>query len=475
MADQGARLSLLIKDGFKWAPATPPDPGSLLLHQASARARELLGDTALSPLSPYDLSETLRLVHDLWTKKRSLKDLPPRHLRRVPFILFLREDSPPLGVDRNFIQVYFEVIQAHSRPSKSVRSLLHVFLREYPFDASSFEAWRHGLKYLLEKTKSAFLNIWKERFEHYAFLEADAPTRFSILWFNSTASPEDFLTAAGLSGELSVGNFLRTAYRELLGRTRKHLEKRTLSLEQLESVLIHSTRDDSTQLRFGDLKGTLAETLLLPYEGYRFQPEDARQQRILQFLLHHLGDPRLRPWVGVDPRAQQVIRRWLVGRTLEDFFNLLDNTALDHQWRYRRAFWTTGLNRDLIKEAYVVLGRDAEFLTSKYLEVDVRTYGQLQGGQASQSVLLMEIGGLIIAEWSHNGSCRIWTNNSPRAPKLYKRLYHADELKTGPKHTVGHHGSAHGTWQQRIADVIYQHTRVRIDSSEYMSRYRRTY
>ena len=46
--------------------------------------------------------------------------------------------------------------------------------------------------------------------------------------------------------------------------------------------------------------------------------------------------------------------------------------------------------------------------------------GRLSGASPEQSVLLLRMSGVTIAEWSHNGSCRMWLDGNKDAPKLYQ-------------------------------------------------------
>ena len=85
----------------------------------------------------------------------------------------------------------------------------------------------------------------------------------------------------------------------------------------------------------------------------------------------------------------------------------------------------------------------------------------------------MQISDFIIAEWSHNGKCRIWKNTEGskyEVPKLYNTLipYDAMELRMGASFEQTHHASEHGTWQNKVEYFIRQHTNIKISFSEYM-------
>src|SRR5690606_38115463 len=147
--------------------------------------------------------------------------------------------------------------------------------------------------------------------------------------------------------------------------------------------------------------------------------------------MKHLGHPRLRPeeWQGSSSDAQAVMLQWLISDTLNDFFDLLDITAFDRHWQVRKAFWQQYLDKGVVLDAWIVLGPEARGYGLGLLN-QVHDYGSLQGAEATQSVLLMRIDDLIIAEWSHNGRCRIWRQGIDHgAPELYKLSYKAWELR----------------------------------------------
>ena len=63
-----------------------------------------------------------------------------------------------------------------------------------------------------------------------------------------------------------------------------------------------------------------------------------------------MKDPRLTQsgWTSVSPAAKDVMLRWMVSASLEDFFALIARRAQEDHWRYRKAFWSAYLKRDYI-------------------------------------------------------------------------------------------------------------------------------
>jgi hypothetical protein len=89
-----------------------------------------------------------------------------------------------------------------------------------------------------------------------------------------------------------------------------------------------------------------------------------------------------------------------------------------------------------------------------------RIFGELKGASSKQSVLLMRIGNLIIAEWSHSGKCRIWNIDDPtyshtQPPlNIQNRSYHASELRAACNAEESHFSSANWLWQSHVARHI---------------------
>ena len=104
----------------------------------------------------------------------------------------------------------------------------------------------------------------------------------------------------------------------------------------------------------------------------------------------------------------------------------------------------------------------------------LETTGALKGAESSQSVLLMRIPGVTIAEWSHNGACHIWLDGNPRAPKMYKPEYNVYEMRYG-EHSQNHHSSPRGTWQDAIAWWLRSNTGIELDRDRYFPSQLREY
>lgn len=231
-----------------------------------------------------------------------------------------------------------------------------------------------------------------------------------------------------------------------------------------------------------EVKRMLYAPLLQPYNDSK--PEASIEKIILPFILENYGDPR-NPTTSIpklynDPdsyvaiKCGNIIKKWLALETLELFFEIIDRTAVDRMWSARKEFWLRYFDSEHIADVRIVLANDAkwEFDRIKRLSDDYKHHscGILSGSASSdQSVLLMKIGSITIAEWSHNGKLRFWDSLDENAPQFNKRGFDAWELRNASlpvwnsrsnKHNEGitHNGRY---WQSQAADFIHNKTGIR--------------
>jgi len=142
---------------------------------------------------------------------------------------------------------------------------------------------------------------------------------------------------------------------------------------------------NSSDLRYPTHRVALAEALLLPWVSS--QPTDPIKHELMSFLLKHYNDPRIRKnlWHTVSNDATDVMIRWLNGRTLQVFFEILRATA-DQIWQYRQKFWTAYFERGYIDEAWVAMGSEGVYQIKRMSDANTLNYANLLGADNTQSV-----------------------------------------------------------------------------------------
>lgn len=449
------------------------------LPKAVAAVEKLLTPRQPTPPSQIDLDVTYNHLKNAWKRGTPLSSMDKKHLKTAPWVIFDTRRSPVLAADVSFSKEYFHWLRTRKSTS-TISCLVFSFLKEYPKQIPSFNLWRQALNSLLESSNSLRLQRWLDAAAQFYLLEDEGPQRFAEIVLNEEEPLEGILRSANLEGELENQGFSGAAYVEGLNMVESLLANGSLGMKELDRLIHWSRRDGSSDaLRYPNEKARLAESLLRPF-ARRVAPQEMKK-KIKTFLLSHLGDPRFQVhhWFGVSEHSVQVMRSWMIEASLEYFFRVLDHTA-DPIWRYRKAFWRAFFDRGHIHEAWPILGRSARMAINRAArdtEEEV-PHGTLRGGvAANQSVLLLVIAGLLIAEWSHNGKCRVWNLESATAQALKSRWFYStrdpvsgEELRRSADFEVVHNGSASGAWQNRLYEYIHEHTGIQIPRSLLMPR-----
>lgn len=235
--------------------------------------------------------------------------------------------------------------------------------------------------------------------------------------------------------------------------------------------ILQWSRLDENSFVYHKVKTEFIEGLLLPWDSVT--PDDSIKTRIQGYLVEMFGDPRLggASWYRVRESAQRIIRRWLVERSLEQFLDVVDQLAPDHQWKYRRAFWMAYHRKNAISDAWVAFASKgatkAKQIARHNKDNSWLSFADLcESGNPNHAVLILCIGSLTVADFSHDGKCRLWHSGNRYAPKPYEKNYAA---RSGLMHGGAESGYVHsGNWQDRVAKKIYDETGIRLSQKEYM-------
>lgn len=250
---------------------------------------------------------------------------------------------------------------------------------------------------------------------------------------------------------------------------------------------------EGNELRFGGdtMLGQIAQTLTAPWRDGRLASPSPLQGAVLDFLLAHLQDPRIKPgtWRTAGAETVALVKQWLARANLAAFFELVRRHVGDPEhFHYRRPFWQSYLDAGYIQDAWIALGENiaAEARTIPDLK---GTFGRLQGGDGNKALILMRIGAspgrrdLVAAEWSDRGALRMWLADDHQAPQMGRAHYTPSEVvkpclpfpkqpdsKADERATSGlaHQGSPKGRWQWRAARGIYLEAGVQVPAKSYM-------
>lgn len=430
------------------------------MRRVAAEVARRLGNLESKIPPIYELDETVRILAAAWEASRALHDVAPRQLRRAPWAFFHPKDRPDrwLGRDGALVRAWLRWLADQGRGG-TVIAMLRAFLNAYPTELPLFDELRQAIDRQLRAIESPRTTRWRERCDRFGLLDRAGPDQLVQSWFRAESDCDSFLSEAGLSGLLESSGFVRRASERLLSAIESDLRSGRGSEARVGRAFDWLERD--AQLRLPELKVDVANAFLRPF--VQKAPTDAIKDKIQSFLCRTVGDPRIKRghWYGVADEIKQVLLRWLVGASLDDFFRVLDRTALDRHWRHRKTFWTAYLKQKAIDDAWVVFGPEAARIVHGGFNAGVAQLVRGYGVLANHSVLLMRIRGVTIAEWSHNGSCRMWKRGNKQAPKLYEAEYTRSELTEGCDVRQTHHGAEKGNWQGSVADFIERETGLR--------------
>lgn len=448
------------------------------LEKAKTNIAMILGDTTPREPSSYDLMETYDVLLGTHHDVESFLKMPTKHLKRAPWVMFEppKEGAPVLANSEDILLAYLGCLKRRLF-GPAIIALAMVFLRYYPQHLRFFDLIRERIPKLLAELKTPKGRSLQERSKKYGFFWKNGPQKFSKELFESE-DIENTLALAGFDAGFIDRGFVQASVKEVMLAVCRGLNKWELKEEKLNSLLefFEQEVEDGRKLRFPSLRGELADALLLPYIEY--YPESNIQKLINDFLLKYYSDPRINRgnWHAVNEEALNVFMQWLVHATLEDFFRVVRKGShqdydADRMWPYREAFWSAYLQKGVITDAWVILGKGIAHTSRRFLSEQANTYGKFERGSGVKSVhaaLIMRIGELIITEWNHSGKYRIWHSNQQEAPAFYQSHYSREDLVHNPDYEKAHSGAENGNWQGHLASYIAEWTGIRVTYQEYM-------
>ena len=443
-----------------WKPRLFEFPETTATEDARILVENRLGILSAPPLT-IDMPE---LRHLLITAAASgdWSAIGERHWRYASECLASGE--PPLIADARFIDAYLE----HAAAAGSM-AIVNGLIRYYLWH---FEPARPGFR-RIAAFLAAFVDDrtsrWLELHRRFALFDPDqAPARLAEAVMSAEASPRDFLARTGFSGPLVISELLGHAFvRACDGIVMGAIADEISPLPPGYGQRLVAWSHKGGAFLYGGVaraRSALAEALLLPW--LKRLPTPEQRDFTKRALLGLLKEPRTNPvaWADVSEAAQSVMCLWLAKVSLEQFLEVVDETVQLHHsrmWSSRRKFWTAYYEKGFIQEAWVVFGRRGAAIARQTAgtrdRTDIVSFGTFLGtaaGDQRQAVLIMRIGTLVVADWSHNGCCHVWLPDNTQAPRLFQREYFRCDLLMNSDFEKPHVRN----WQSDIHDFIRIHT-----------------
>lgn len=195
------------------------------------------------------------------------------------------------------------------------------------------------------------------------------------------------------------------------------------------------------------------------------EPEKPRYRDFcVDAFYKELGDPRFTKyavrWNKVSNKSRRTFLSWLAEKDLNLFFKIIEKTAVDSMWSYRRNFWIRYL--PYITNTWVFFGKEAIYYADQITN-SRNSYGRLgKMCLPDHSVFAFQIGRYLFVEWSHNGILRVW--NADNAPQIFgKESIDKRDITDSvhfPIEEWKHSGKTTGNWQRKVGYWISENCGV---------------
>lgn len=452
----GQRLSL----GDRPMPENPP------LSRLAAKLAQDGGTTEHRPAKDYDA-----VAREILAQLASGLQLDTRQLRDAAWCLW--STAPAIANQPGEFSALLLQMQA-SDSARPFRTLATSFMASYTVD----QAGSSETAQVLGGLSQQWGGPWGQVHQAYQLFDlTNGPQALAAAVIAQDKPASDILKAAGIGAISAQSGYAQAITGALLdqlarGRDLDHLTR-------LARIQRYAMTAEGNPI-YGDQRPNLVEALLRPFGNGKV--EKTIRDLFLKVVLALMGDPRLKPgnWSLVPTALREMVQRWLTEQSLRQFLDIVDRTADDSMWPYRRAFWEGVYDRGLIGDAWVAFGPDGQrqarnaFGKGAEFAILAAEGRQVESGHA---VLLLRIGNGVVADWSHNGKCNIWSNaDSKTAPKLFRKSYGSDEIRihkgTGNYETedlmsLMHMSSPTYNWQGKVAERLRKMTGIRLQQSDY--------
>ena len=442
-----------------WRPLSLSLPS---ISKTEHRMMEIVNAPPRPPKPPVDLEQ----VHQKLVTANSggvWSGISPTEWRYASECLSMGQTK--LISDIAFVDSYLGAMRSYGSPT-TIRRLVRYYLSAFDRNVPGFR--RIGM-YLIAHLEDC--GIWEERHKAVRLFDVDrAP---SMLAEGTGNDPQRFLAGLGFTGLLSRAGIVAAAFAVACRAARQRLLDGADAMPELRRLTDWAAPDGKTFLfgASGEAKIAFAGVMLGPW-GVR-TPSDEVRDFVTANMVGLFRDPRIYPgnWAGIPPDVVAVMLRWLTKASLEQFLAVVDAIVAPekkHQWDARRRFWSAFYDAGYMNEAWVVFGADgyshALRMAQRGEPIGCGKFGKGEGAQRTHAVLLMEITGIVVADWSHDGSCHLWESGNQSAPRRYQPVYTRDELNSLSDFSTTHRGA----WQTRVYDWFRGITTVRLPHNKYM-------
>jgi hypothetical protein len=418
-------------------------------------SRRRLVVKALPSLELGKLEARLQLA----VKNGDFRAITSRDWSRSPYVFW--GSGTPIAESEEFVTAFFCWL-TDSGNTRVIHALIYAYVSGFDLESKLIGKIGSALQSFLTAPHSTRYNVWHERSERYSLFQPRVgPARVADHVLCGDDEVEDVFDSVGLGRERIWSAFGRQTLREAI-TVADTFTVRPAS----ESVAVVNRLRHWLELRMPlkDLSQDFKCFFLSKFlEQWKKRDPGPPLLEVLKRLAQDmLGDPRANNYGWGDERlipSRKIILRWFAVETIDSFFAVIDKAADHWYWEDRTSFWSSYHKAGAITDAWVAFGPNvmpvARAARDKHKQFRFATL--TDPNDRLHSILFLRIRDLLIADYSHSGSCRFFYTENTQTPQLYESDYLDRKIRELASDAIAHRGA----WQQKFASYIYEHTGVK--------------
>ncbi|TAD89727.1 MAG: hypothetical protein EAZ99_08850 [Alphaproteobacteria bacterium] len=299
---------------------------------------------------------------------------------------------------------------------------------------------------------------WRQRHQRYGVFDpVGGPERLAREVLKAPVPVIETLAAAGIAPWLLDGGFAEAAFAAALGLVRAIGPDATVQGRLLDKLMpwAFAAQDGSLALRYPVQRRLVLQALLMPWRQ-SLPPADLRA-RVLGLVAAIAREPRRFPQDWPEPEPVQVLGRLLAEDAIDRFCQVVEALGYENEWAYRRSFWGGYQQAGAVRDARLVVPGERAGPWQALVD------------SGRESVLLVDLGRVIAADFSHGGKLYLWRSSNPAAPALGQERYGLEQLtRHSDNRGLAHSRPDLGTWQREAAHWLAREAGIDLSQRDYM-------